>query len=87
MHSKHRRGSSRAIGSKATPCSARPAWLWRSPTSASADELVTQARLRQVNYGPNEDSPDRVQAAIDEFVDVSRLDRTSSDNRKGTPRC
>ena len=47
-----------------------------------ANEKVAAARREQIRYAPNEDSPDRVDAAIARFVEVSRMDRSSEDNRK-----
>ena len=47
-----------------------------------ASELVAQARREQIRYAPNEDSPERVEAAIARFVEVSRLDRSTEENRK-----
>jgi general secretion pathway protein D len=47
-----------------------------------ASRLVAQARQEQVRYAPNEDSPERVEAAIARFTEVSRLDRSTEDGRK-----
>ena len=47
-----------------------------------ASDLVAQARQEQIRYAPNEDSPERVEAAIARFVEVSRLDRSTEENRK-----
>jgi general secretion pathway protein D len=47
-----------------------------------ASELVAQARQEQIRYAPNEDSPERVEAAIARFVEVSRLERSTEENRK-----
>jgi len=47
-----------------------------------ASDLIAQARHEQVRYAPNEDSPERVEAAIARFAEVSRLDRSMETNRK-----
>ncbi|MGO9109352.1 MAG: hypothetical protein ACLP9L_08975 [Thermoguttaceae bacterium] len=47
-----------------------------------ARRLLAQARQEQIRYAPNEDSPERVEAAIARFVEVSRLERSTEDNRK-----
>ena len=47
-----------------------------------ASEMVAQARQEQIRYAPNEDSPERVEAAIARFVEVSRLERSTEENRK-----
>ena len=47
-----------------------------------AGDMVAQARQEQIRYAPNEDSPERVEAAIARFVEVSRLDRSTEDNRR-----
>ena len=49
---------------------------------AASQRLVAQARQEQIRYAPNEDSPERVEAAIAKFVEVSRLDRSTEENRK-----
>ena len=51
-----------------------------------AGDMVRQARQEQIGYAPNEDSPERVDAAIAKFQEVSRLDRGSEDNRKAYAR-
>ncbi|MGA2257509.1 MAG: hypothetical protein ABSG53_22850, partial [Thermoguttaceae bacterium] len=51
-----------------------------------ASELVAQARREQVRYAPNEDSPERVEAAIAKFAEVSRLERSTETNRKAYAR-
>ncbi len=47
-----------------------------------ARNLVAQARQEQIHYAPNEDCPERVEAAIAKFVEVNRLDRSTEENRK-----
>ncbi len=47
-----------------------------------ASDMVAQARQEQIRYAPNEDSPERVEAAIARFVEVSRLERSTEENRK-----
>jgi len=47
-----------------------------------ASELVAQARREQVRYAANEDSPERVEAAIARFIEIKDLDRSSETNRK-----
>jgi general secretion pathway protein D len=47
-----------------------------------AHNLVMQARQDQIRYAANEDSPDRVEAAIAKFAEISRLDRVSEENRR-----
>ena len=47
-----------------------------------ASDMVAQARQEQIRYAPNEDCPDRVEAAIARFVEVSRLERSTEENRK-----
>lgn len=47
-----------------------------------ANRLVAQARQEQVRYAPNEDSPERVEAAIARFVEISRLGRATEENRR-----
>ena len=47
-----------------------------------AADLVVQARQEQVRYAANEDSPERVEAAIARFAEVNRLDRSMESNRK-----
>jgi general secretion pathway protein D len=47
-----------------------------------ASDFVAQARREQVRYAANEDNPDRVDLAISTFQEVSRLDRSSEENRK-----
>ena len=44
--------------------------------------MVAAARQDQFRYAPNEDSPDRVDAAIAKFVEISKLDRASEENRR-----
>jgi general secretion pathway protein D len=51
-----------------------------------AREMVAQARQEQIHYAPNEDCPDLVDAAIDKFVEVSRLDRSTQDSRRAYAR-
>ncbi len=51
-----------------------------------ASEMVAQARREQIRYAPNEDNPDRVDAAVARFVEVSRLDRSTEENRRGYAR-
>ena len=51
-----------------------------------AAALVAQARLEQAHYAANEDSPDRIEAAIARFVEISRLDRSTAENRKAYAR-
>ena len=47
---------------------------------------MAQARLEQAHYAANEDSPDRIEAAIARFVEISRLDRSTAENRKAYAR-
>jgi len=47
-----------------------------------ASDMVAQARQEQVRYAPNEDCPERVDAAIARFVEVSHLERSTEENRK-----
>ena len=47
-----------------------------------AGDMVALARQEQVRYAPNEDSPERVEAAIAHFVEVNRLERSTEENRK-----
>ena len=47
-----------------------------------ASDLVAQARREQIRYAPNEDSPERVEAAIAKFMEVKNLDRSTEENRK-----
>ncbi len=47
-----------------------------------ARKLVAQARLDQIRYAPNEDSPDRVDAAIAKFIEIRKLDRGTEENRR-----
>jgi general secretion pathway protein D len=47
-----------------------------------ANDMVAQARQDQIRYAPNEDNPDRIAAAIGKFVEISRLDRASEENRR-----
>jgi general secretion pathway protein D len=47
-----------------------------------ASDLVAQSRQEQIRYAANEDNPDRVDLAISTFQQVSRLDRSTEDNRK-----
>jgi len=47
-----------------------------------ASDMVVQARQEQIRYAPNEDCPERVEAAIARFVEVSRLERSTEENRK-----
>ena len=51
-----------------------------------ASDLVTMARQDQIRYAANEDSPDRVEAAIAKFVEISRLDRANEENRRAYAR-
>ena len=47
-----------------------------------ASDMVAQSRQDQIRYAPNEDNPDRVAAAIAKFVEISRLERTTEENRR-----
>ncbi len=47
-----------------------------------ASDMLGQAKQDQIRYAPNEDSPDRVAAAIAKFVEISRLDRATEENRR-----
>jgi general secretion pathway protein D len=47
-----------------------------------ASDMVAQSRQDQIRYAPNEDSPDRVAAAIAKYVEISKLDRGSEENRR-----
>jgi general secretion pathway protein D len=47
-----------------------------------AREMVAAARQDQIRYAPNEDSPDRVEAAIAKFVEISKLERGTEENRR-----
>ena len=51
-----------------------------------ASRLVAQARQEQIRYTPTEDSPERVEAAIARFVEVSRLERSTEENRRAYAR-
>ena len=51
-----------------------------------ARSLVAQARQEQAHYAPNEDNPDRVDAAINKFADINRLDKNLEDNRRAYAR-
>ena len=56
------------------------AWPWA--TFAAHQDMVAAARQDQIHYAPNQDSPDRVDAAIAKFVEISKLDRASEENRR-----
>jgi general secretion pathway protein D len=47
-----------------------------------ASDMAAQSRQDQIRYAPNEDSPDRVAAAIAKYVEISKLDRGSEENRR-----
>ena len=47
-----------------------------------ASDMLGQAKQDQIRYAPNEDSPDRVAAAIGKYIEISRLDRGSEENRR-----
>ena len=51
-----------------------------------ASRMVTEARREQIRYAPNEDSPERVEAAIARFVEVNRFDRATEENRRAYAR-
>ena len=57
---------------------ARP-WRWQRPPRRRSPE---QAKRLQVQYGPLDDSPARVEAAISRYQETMSLDRKTESGRR-----
>lgn len=51
-----------------------------------AADLTAQARQQQVRYAPNDDTPERVEAAIARYQEVDRLDKSTEGYRRSYAR-